>query len=297
MPDTLMTRWSESLGGPFPPKESKDPTCCLVCIHPSDRLGRVVTLGSGALVVGRETGCELELVDDSVSRRHAVLRPTPGGYTVIDLDSTNGTYVNDVRIETRKLEPGDRLRFGNQIFKYLSGDRFEAEFLEASYRMMTTDGLTQTFNKRYLLDVAQRELRHTRRTGRPLSLLLIDVDHFKAVNDTHGHLAGDEVLIELGSRLRGLLRGDEVLARYGGEEFCLLLPETTLDEARQVAERVRVAVERTVFPTERATLNVTVSIGVATTGGQEDMTVAQLIDQADRKLYEAKRGGRNQIAV
>ena len=79
MPDTLMTRWSESLGGPFPPKESKDPTCCLVCIHPSDRLGRVVTLGSGALVVGRETGCELELVDDSVSRRHAVLRPTPGG--------------------------------------------------------------------------------------------------------------------------------------------------------------------------------------------------------------------------
>ena len=297
MPDTLMTRWSESLGGPFPSKESKDPTCCLVCIHPSDRLGRVVTLGSGALVVGRETGCELELVDDSVSRRHAVLRPTPGGYTVIDLDSTNGTYVNDVRIETRQLEPGDRLRFGNQIFKYLSGDRFEAEFLEASYRMMTTDGLTQTFNKRYLLDVAQRELRHTRRTGRPLSLLLIDVDHFKAVNDTHGHLAGDEVLIELGSRLRGLLRGDEVLARYGGEEFCLLLPETTLDEARQVAERVRVAVERTVFPTERATLNVTVSIGVATTGGQEDMTVAQLIDQADRKLYEAKRGGRNQIAV
>lgn len=297
MPDTLMTRWSESLGGPFPLKESKDPTCCLVCIHPSDRLGRVVTLGSGALVVGRETGCELELVDDSVSRRHAVLRPTPVGYTVIDLDSTNGTYVNDVRIETRQLEPGDRLRFGNQIFKYLSGDRFEAEFLEASYRMMTTDGLTQTFNKRYLLEVAQRELRHTRRTGRPLSLLLIDVDHFKAVNDTHGHLAGDEVLIELGGRLRGLLRGDEVLARYGGEEFCLLLPETTLDEARQVAERVRVAVERTAFPTERAPLTVTVSIGVATTGGQEDMTVAQLIDQADRKLYEAKRGGRNQIAV
>ena len=117
------------------------------------------------------------------------MRPADAGFVVVDLGSTNGTFVNDIRVDMHTLAPGDRLRLGNQIFKFLSADRFDAEFLENAYRMMTTDGLTQVHNRRYLLDVIDRELRRRNRTLRPLSVLMIDVDRFKTINDSFGHLA------------------------------------------------------------------------------------------------------------
>ena len=159
---------------------------------------------------------------------HAVLESVRGEFVLTDLDSTNGTYVNDQRIDARQLNPGDRLRFGNQIFKFLSADRIEAEYHETVYDIMTTDGMTQAHSKRYLMEVVERELHRTQRTHRPLSLLMIDVDRFKDINDTFGHLTGDEVLIELCRRATGQLRRDEVLARYGGEEFVLVMADTPL---------------------------------------------------------------------
>ena len=150
-------------------------------------------------------------------------------------------------------------------------------------------------NKRYLLDVLERELRRARRIARPLSVLMFDVDHFKKINDTHGHLAGDEVLSELCCRARGFLQQEEVLARYGGEEFVLLLPETPLAEALQVAERLRTTVAETQFATEQAAINVSISLGVAQFAGNSQ-TVAELLDRADQQLYAAKRGGRNRVA-
>jgi len=291
--DILLTRCSDSLKNDWPGKNRTEHTYCLVCIHPADRLGKVTELDNAEVLAGRDHDCELELTDDSVSRRHAILRPSEAGFVVIDLGSTNGTYVNDVRVEMQELVPGDRLRFGNQIFKFLSADRFEAEYFEAAYRMMTTDGLTQAYNKRYLLDLIDRELRRAQRTTRPLSILMIDIDRFKSINDSCGHLAGDEVLIELSRRLRSALRGDEVLARYGGEEFCMLLPETTLEDALKAGERMRSVVASEPFATEHAELIVTVSIGAAQS--ERSTTPPELLEQADRQLYVAKRTGRNRV--
>ena len=173
----------------------------------------------------------------------------------------------------------------------MSADRFEAEDLENAYRMMTTDGLTQTHNKRYLFEVAEREASPRGRSDRPLSLLMIDIDHFKSINDSLGHLAGDEVLIELARRLRLSLRGGEVLARYGGEEFCLLLPDASLAEARAVGERLRALVAARRFSTEHAEVAVTISIGAACAGASRAISVNELIAQADRQLYAAKPRG------
>jgi diguanylate cyclase (GGDEF)-like protein len=295
MEDVLSTRCLDFLPFNWSEKNRAERACCLICIHPTDRLGQAIPLGNAEILIGRDAGCHVELPDDSVSRRHALLRPTETGFVVVDLGSTNGTYVNESRVDVRVLEPSDRVRFGNQIFKYLSADRLEAEYFENAYRMMTTDGLTQVYNKRYLIDVAERELRRTARTLRPLSLLMIDLDDFKSINDTFGHLAGDEVLIEFSRRLRLALRGDDVLARYGGDEFCLVLPDTALCDALHAAERLRVVVVEKSFPTEHAAVGVTVSIGVACAEANSQMSVAQLIEQADRQLYAAKRAGRNQV--
>jgi diguanylate cyclase (GGDEF)-like protein len=295
MQDVFSTQCLDSL--PFNRGEKNRPerTSCLICIHPSDRLGEVIPLGNLEVLIGRDADCDVELSDDSVSRRHALLRPSGGGFLAIDLGSTNGTYVNDTRVEIRVLEPNDRLRLGNQIFKYLSADRSEAEYFENAYRMMTTDGLTQVHNKRYLLDVAERELRRAVRTGKPMSLLMIDIDRFKLVNDTYGHLAGDEVLIEFSRRLLATLRGDEVLARYGGEEFCLLLPDTALPDALKAGERVRAVIAQSDFMTEHAQVSVTVSVGVTCVEPPMAMSALELIEQADKQLYMAKRGGRNRV--
>lgn len=295
MQDGLLTRGCDILQCDLENRNGGERTCCLVCIYPAERLGRVIKLGKDDLLIGRDSGCDLELPDDSVSRRHALIRRAASGYTVIDAASKNGTYLNGVRVDARQLEPGDRLRIGGHIFKYLSADRFEAEYFETTYRMMTTDGLTEVYNKRYLFEVAERELRRTKRTGRPLSVLMIDIDAFKSVNDAFGHLTGDEVLVELTRRLRSTLRGDEVLARYGGEEFCLLLPETDMSEALEGGERIRAAVAEQSFPTEHGEVAVTISIGAACDQGASDISAIDLVEQADKQLYAAKRAGRNRV--
>ncbi len=297
VPNLMATRWSEALQGRWPQGGLEERTDCLVCIYPSDRLGSIVKLTGGDFVIGLDAACDLELADDSVSRRHAVLRPGTDGYVLTDTGSTNGTYVNEVPVTSRLVASGDRLRFGNQIFKFLSTDRFEAEFFETAYRFMTTDGLTQIYNKRYLLDVVDRELHRACRANVPFSVLMIDVDYFKSINDDHGHMVGDEVLIELARRLRSSLRGGEVLGRYGGEEFCLLLPEAGPEEARQTGERLRAVVAEKPFRCDHKELPVTVSVGAATAEPTAETTAAELMAAADVQLYAAKRAGRNRVCV
>ncbi|MDX1948857.1 MAG: diguanylate cyclase [Pirellulaceae bacterium] len=291
---TLATRFTQSALEMHLGNRPTSRPNCLVRIHPAAGLGQILELDQPELVLGRDEACDIQLVDDSVSRRHARIESTEEGSVISDLGSTNGTYINDERVSERKLAPGDRLRLGNQIFRFLGADGIEAEYHEAVYRMMTTDGLTQVYNKRYLLDVIERELARAARTGRPLAVLMFDVDRFKSINDTHGHLAGDEVLSELCRRARGLVRQEEVLARYGGEEFVVLMPDTNREQGRAAAERLRGVIAERPFRTERVEIPVTVSIGVAATGDRP-LTAALLLDQADEQLYAAKRGGRNRV--
>jgi two-component system, cell cycle response regulator len=274
---------------------SADKKSFLVQIYPLNAGYGLVQLPAERLVLGRDTSCDLVVVDDAVSRRHATIEPVDEGFVIVDQGSTNGTYVNDCRIERHVLKAGDRFRVGGHIFKFLADDHIEAQYHECVYSMATRDGLTAAFNKRYLLDALQRTIHECERKMRPLALLMLDVDHFKAVNDTHGHLAGDEVLLGLCQRLRDSLRRDEILARYGGEEFALLVPETSLDDARSLAERLRNYIAAAPLETSQGPISITVSIGVASLQGGTSLTPTDFIAEADKNLYAAKTGGRNRV--
>ncbi len=214
--------------------------------------------------------------------------------TIEDLDSTNGTYVNDEKIEgPTQLRNGDLLKIGRTIFKFIAGGNIEAEYHDEIYRLTTIDGLTQVSNRRYFEEALEREISRCRRYQRELALVLIDLDHFKQINDTYGHLAGDHVLKQLASTVKAKIRREDVFARYGGEEFSLLLPELDAKAAAMMAEKVRKLVEQTAFEFEGQRLPVSISLGVAALG--KDRNAQALIAAADEKLYVAKNEGRNRV--
>ena len=245
--------------------------------------------------IGRGTENHIVLDGDSVSRRHAHLEQRGPVWYGVDDGSTNGTYVNDEQIVGQQLlANGDRVKVGPTIFKYLSGQDVEAQYHEEIYRMTIIDGLTQAHVKRYLLESLEKEIVRARRHVRDLSFIMFDIDHFKKINDVHGHLAGDFVLKELARIVQGRIRRDEVFARYGGEEFALVLPETNIEGAKALADGLREKVEQSSFTFQNETIRVTISIGVSMLA-EADKTATDLIRDADAKLYEAKRGGRNKV--
>ena len=221
---------------------------------------------------------------------------TADGYFVSDQHSTNGTFVNDKQLDSpRLLHDGDYLRVGNCIYRYLAGGNIEAEYHEEIYRLTILDGLTQIHNVRYLTEFLDREVVRSQRHSRPLSVLALDIDKFKTINDSLGHLCGDFVLRELADVIRGNVRTEDLFARYGGEEFVLVLVETNTEGAVMVAERLRQAVANHQFRFESTPVTLTISIGVASTLGDATVTPAALRKAADEKLYEAKRTGRNRV--
>jgi diguanylate cyclase (GGDEF)-like protein len=273
---------------------SKD--ACLVHIYPTGPvMGARYPLHSEAVIVGRGEDCTIQIHDHSVSRRHARIEQGADGYYVTDLQSTNGTFVNDRPVNNDKLHDGDYLRVGNCIFRFLAGGNVEAEYHEEIYRLTIIDGLTQIHNQRYLMEFIDRELARSARHQRPLALILFDIDWFKTINDELGHLGGDFTLRELSACVRKTVRREDLFARYGGEEFALVLVETDKEGAVNVAERIRESVEQHPFRFEDKPFALTVSLGVASTTGDAALTAAGLLRQADDKLYQAKRAGRNRV--
>lgn len=274
------------------PRSGQD---CLVVIYSSNTrmFGKRFVLSSEAMSLGRGSDNTIQLDNDSVSRRHCRIEKRSAHYFVEDLQSTNGTYVNDELVASYQLRRGDQVKVGDTIFKFLSGSDMEAQYHETIYRMTIVDGLTGVNNKRYLLETLEREIPRARRHGRPLTLSMFDIDHFKKINDTFGHLAGDYVLKELATLVKKRLRPDDVVGRYGGEEFALLLPETDLHGGLHIAEELRKRIAEHHFEFENERITVTVSIGVAQLGPDDD--VVGFIKAADDRLYRAKRDGRNKV--
>jgi diguanylate cyclase (GGDEF)-like protein len=278
---TTVSKMSDRPGG-------KD--ACLVVIYGLE-LGRKYNLESANVLVGRSSKADVQIDQESVSRNHAKIINTGKSMILRDLGSTNGTYVNDQLIDEYVLRDGDFVKIGRTIFKFLSGGNIENAYHEEIYRLTTIDGLTQVHNRRFFLEQLEREVSRARRYRRDLSLILFDVDRFKAINDSHGHLAGDYVLTQLATVVRGKIRREDLFARYGGEEFTIVLPEIDAPNAIAFADKVRKLVERAPFKFEDTKIQVTISIGVATLADEID--AAELIKRADDKLYEAKEGGRN----
>jgi len=277
-------------GGSRIPEEEQN--ACLVQIY-GGNLGKRYPIRDD-VTIGRSEDSTIAVELPNVSRKHARIFIEDGRCWVEDLGSTNGTHVNDVEIRTRHcLENGDLITTGGLVFKFIVGGNIEGLYHEEIYRLTILDGLTGVHNKRFFLEFIERELARAKRHGRPLSLAMLDLDHFKKINDTHGHLAGDTTLKRVANVIQERVRRDELLARYGGEEFVVVLPETDLQGALAFGEMIRRQVQEHVFVFDGQSIRVTLSVGVATLGSDADADA--LICEADAQLYKAKNAGRNQV--
>ncbi len=260
--------------------------------------------GEQVVVVGRDHDAGFRIVDASVSRHHAqfLIEPAESGPPRLyleDLGSTNGSRVGRRRISERTLlHEGDLVCLGDIVLRYRlmdSQDRAFQEDIAQQVRNARKDPLTRLYSRRYLDDQLPGLVKSHRRNGQEICLLIADIDHFKSVNDEHGHMVGDEVLWRVAEAIRSSVRTADSPVRYGGEEFCVILPGTPLREALHVAERVRGAVEALDLAVVRPGLRATVSVGVAEL--EDDEEQQDWMQRADIGLYEAKRSGRNRIAA
>jgi diguanylate cyclase (GGDEF)-like protein len=248
-------------------------------------------------IIGRSQTTDFAVDDPGVSRRHCRILRQNGRLYIEDLGATNGTLVNGVRVGKAALSDGDRIQIGPKACLQLRfvddvEDTLSRRMLEAS----TRDVLTGVYNRRHFHSRLEAELSYAKRHGTGLACIVLDLDYFKAVNDTFGHAAGDAVLRAVGGAISRCVRTEDLAARYGGEEFVLLARVESLEEARLFAERIRACINalRIVIP-GKGPIRVTVSAGVAEVwecGGESGMA---LVGLADKRLYCAKHRGRDQV--
>lgn len=258
-------------------------------------LGKLCTLKGGTTVIGRSPQADIPLKDSGVSREHSEIKVEGDKATIKDLGSTNGTFVNNKRITKHILKDGDKIQISSAtVFKFILSDESEKVFHDELYRMGVLDPVTNIYNKRYFTERLKQEFSLAKRNKTELSLLMIDLDFFKKINDTHGHLAGDFVLGKLSEIFSSMTRDEDIVARYGGEEFVAILPGSSEEGAVICAERIREKIAQTPLVFEEAIINITVSIGIATLdenniyGSPEDF-----VEAADNCLYHSKKSGRN----
>lgn len=303
--------------------EQSGEEACLVVINGIE-LGKKYALSQPTTVIGRSSKGDIQIDEEAISRSHATIYDTGEQYLLKDMASTNGTFVNDHQITNQPLRDGDQIKIGRTIFKFLTGSNIESSYHEEIYRLTTVDGLTQVFNKRYFLKAIEQEMSRSIRYDRDLSLIMCDLDHFKAINDTYGHLAGDHILKMVAQRINSQVRRDDIFARYGGEEFVLLLPEIKRAQASRIAEKIRAIVAAEPFEFDDTQIHVTLSLGVAdleefrqmtpaivtgvpessgslesssTTEAQDIVNFHPFIKLADDRLYQAKERGRNRVVA
>lgn len=279
------------------PPAREDTRAYLVLLAGSN-VGEMFALGENQ-VLGRAKDAELRLRGEGISRQHARLVTTADGSVQLeDLGSTNGTFVNGQRVDRAVLKDGDKIQVGDSIIlKFSYQDDLEETFQRRLYESALQDSLTGIYNKRYFMEQLNLELGFARRHQARLALLLFDLDHFKSINDTYGHAAGDHVLREMANAVSVVIRREDIFARYGGEEFVVLSRSTDIVSARVVAERIRRTVAGHAFVYEQHPLRVTVSVGVAAYPDIDVRSDEDLVVAADQALYQAKRGGRNRVVA
>ena len=262
------------------------------------RVGEMVKLEQ-ALTIGRGGDVDFVVTDDGVSRRHLTVETLEDGrIQVVDLGSSNGTFVNRDRVDRAVLRDGDKIHIGSTvILKFSYTDKVDEDFQKQMLQAAVRDPLTGLYNRRYLEEQLEAEFRFASRQGGPLTLLMMDLDHFKQVNDQHGHPVGDAVLRGFSASLRAGIRGEDVAARYGGEEFVVICRATQEPVGVKIAERLRQRLEELRLVRELPELRVTVSVGVASLPNPRITTSRELIEKADKALYVAKANGRNQVCA
>ncbi len=280
--------------------ESFDPLSrkpCFIMVE-GDYIGEVYPLDKPVMTVGRHEDCDVVLVDPGISRKHAKIVLKKEGHLLQDLNSTNGTYINGRQVDKHLLEDGDKITFGGVVLKYCYQDEIDENYHKKLRSLAVKDGLTKIYNKRYFEDVARREFSYAARHGNVFCIVLLDIDHFKKINDTYGHQAGDYVLRNLARILEAEVREYDTFARWGGEEFIFLLRNVNLENAVVFAERIRRRIASTPFVFEGVPIKVTISLGVAAyrPDDEEVTDIDYVIKEADKYLYVAKDKGRNRVS-
>ena len=259
-------------------------------------IGRKYPINRSELTIGRAENSDIFVDDVDVSRNHAHVEVKGEVIYISDLGSTNGTLVNGKPIVRHPLMDGDRVQLGNlTILKFNFLDSIEDTFNEQLYNSANKDFLTQIYNKKYFLDRLKMEFSYSRRHESPLSLIVLDIDYFKRINDTYGHVAGDHVLKELAAQISAIKRQEDLFARFGGEEFVLLLRDAPKETAIQIADKLRSRIEETEFLADEQKIPVTVSLGVATFFSNNYKNHETFFRAADSYLYRAKKEGRNRV--
>jgi diguanylate cyclase (GGDEF)-like protein len=288
------TRTSQA---PGTPEDVAQNTAYLVVMAGSN-VGEMYKVEKPQLVIGRGDKADLRLVDDGISRDHARIVKDGDRMVLEDMGSTNGTYCNGERVTRHPLSEGDKILLGSTtILKFSYHDKLDEAFQRQMSESALRDGLTRAYNKRYFSERVESELQYSLRHDAPLSLIFLDIDHFKAINDRHGHQAGDHVLVQLATLAMTMLGEDDIFARYGGEEFAVIARGMDTAKAQEMSERLRASVEAQPFVFEGTTIPVTISVGVSYAPGLGAATTVDLVARADEALYAAKRGGRNRICV
>jgi diguanylate cyclase (GGDEF)-like protein len=259
--------------------------------------GQSFTLNESSIVIGRDADCEIPVDDAAVSRHHArITRSSDGIFTIEDLDSRNGTFVQARPIKRATLVEGDRVHLGPHVaFRFATTDELEDTLRRRLYETSMRDALTGAYNRFAFGERFESEIAHARRSGSPLSLMILDIDHFKSVNDEFGHLIGDQVLCAVVSRLLHCVRAEDVVARYGGDEIVILSRATDRASATLLAERLRNAVVQRDVATARGGAKVTISIGVGELAECARPTAVDLVALVDARMYAAKTRGRNRV--
>jgi diguanylate cyclase (GGDEF)-like protein len=283
-----------------PPRPNGHRVATLVVVQGSEAdLGAHATIGQ-RVVIGRDPSAELSLSDARASKRHAVVEAVEGltgrlRYEVKDLGSTNGTAVNGKRVNgSRKLKDGDKISLAGTVIRFSLADEVEAAYQAQVEALLSTDGLTGLWAPRKFEAALDEAFRAAQTKGARLSLLVLDIDNLKAINDRHGHATGAFTIAEVGRVLAVVVGQRGTATRFGGDEFAAFLPETSAQEALAAAEEVRIKVHEHRFAREKIVVHPTVSAGVASLT-KATKSVKALFDAADRALYRAKAKGKDRV--
>jgi len=280
------------------PKQLGQQKFYLIIVY-GDNIGKIYPLDRKTITIGRSDEFDIQLTDSSCSREQAIIEFNDDNKPVLkDLDSTNGTFVNGSKITEINIEDGDKIMFGvSSVFKFAILDSLEAEFQMNLYESSINDHLTGAFNKKYFLDTLSKEFSYSLRHNSSLGLLMLDIDFFKKINDTYGHIVGDIVLKEIVKRIENNLRNEDILCRYGGDEFAVIFRDFKSGFVKITAERIRLFFDGKSINCKDHRVNISVSIGTATLDNENIATPGDMIEIADANLYQAKHSGGNCIVI
>lgn len=283
------------------PGESADEKRPSLIVLAGRDFGRQYFLARGETSIGRDENCEIRLSDAGIAGKHSKIVGDPGPtsgphFKLIDLGGASGTFLNDRKIKEAVLTDGDRIRVGHTVLKYAIREVVEIEYQNKIFRMAATDALTRLHSREYFMQQYNDLFHRSERYQRPFSLVMIDIDNFKAINETFGRLAGDLVLEKIGRIILDCIRYEDFAARFGDEEFAVLLPETGSANSVNPAERLRRSIESFAFTAGDNEFSVTVSAGVAAFP-EHGASMNELLEHAGSALSQAKKSGKNRVCI